>query len=532
MGSDVAPLTLPEGYNYDIADMVFKGGRLSSRRGDGIEIAQGANPAEFWIRAIYGLKTADLAASVIYTAGDKFFLWDGVSVSDITPTSGPGFHFEWYIDFVSSGVIISSPTQIPYLWATSTSPPYNPAVPYTQDSSWGWPGNRYARVIRSFQNFAIALLEQDEQGGTVPTPYRVRWSQPVGLAQIPIWEDNPAVLPGTVAGYSDRESHLGALVDCREYQAANLLFFEQGIVKMTYIGAANPAAVFRFDQFVTDDGCKQTGATVVTERGIVAAGQNSIYVTNGAVKQDLDFDQQLGSTTIRNSFYRQLVDNRSVKLHYNRRWREVYVFFGTDVTSTDPFRANKAFIYNVDRNAWSRLDLDSLLMANRFVTGIGRGFQFTGAAPQEIRQAGGDYTLTAIGDLVGPPYRSDIVRLGYDETESSDVNGDPFSCRFITGWFDLSKAFERPIKDMCVIREIVPIMIGDGQLQISYETKRHVWSEPINPEYSEVFDMMSDSYLSVDLPAFRYIRFTVQALDTKPFQPIGFDIDVIVEGDA
>lgn len=521
---DAVPSTLPQNYMSKLDDVQLVSGHPKSRRGDSYEISGGSVPWGFTVDGIFGVAQSNLRAGVVITADDTFWYWDGATVNDISASPSPSASSQWFMDYVGAGVIIVSPQNVPYLWAQSDAP-YSPAIPYTQQAAWAWPANRRAVNIRSYQNHLIALQteEDDGGGGSVPANFRVRWSNPGGIVTIPTWEEDLTVDPTTVASYIDLQTRFGALVDQRVFGSDNLLFFQTGVIRMTYQGAADPINIFKFTTFIEDDGCIATGATAVTPDGVVVVGQRSIYITNGAVKRDIDYDTNLGSPTVRDEIYSRINQSESVKLHYVARWKEVYLFCGG--SSGDRYRSDYCYIYNMERGGWSRMRInDNNQIIN--VYAVGTGFAFTGAA-NEVDRAAGDYLLAAHN-----LNNNAIMRLAWDRATSDRLDGSKIDSTMETDWLDLQTQMEQPRANVLWIREILPQIEGEGLVQIRLMAKQGNINSTESTVYTESFDCMSDFRLSVDIPGMRYVKLIVESLDTKPFTLIGYDLDVIVEDDA
>ena len=524
LARDAVITTYPQGFVNRFTDMVVDNGYPASRRGDAYFLPNTSLPWTNIPRVIYAIASSNLRAGIVFIERDNVWYYDGVDFSNISPTGGLAVNsWTWEADYVGAGVIMASPENVPLLWAQSDHP-YNPAVRYDDQAVWGWPTERTAVCIRSYQSYLVALLAKDlHNAASVDANFRIRWSNPGDIVTIPVWEDDLTVKPDTVAGYVDQETRFGALVDQRVFGADNLLFYQSGILRMTYAGSVDPINVFTFDTFREDDGCINTGATCVTPDGIFVVGQDSIYITNGSVKRDIDQDEEIGGTTVRDLIYGTLGEPVSVKCHYNPRWKEVYLLCGSD--GNVGTKKTRGYIYNLHRKAWSELrigDADGN-DAIQDVYGIGGGFNFT-AERQKIDRTEGLYTLMTT-------YTNDQPELlTFNQYQTSDgADNNPLRAIVRTDWMSLHEMAEQPRHKRIRLRKVFPLVECSTTVRVWVGRKQFgINSAEEWTDYGE-FDCVNDESISVDLAVGAYFAIQIgrgtDDTEVARFKVIGFDLD-------
>lgn len=209
-----------------------------------------------------------------------------------------------------------------------------------------WPASTYARVIRPYKNFLIAL---DVTKSGTRYPYIVKWSHPADPGTVPTsWDIADAT---KLAGEQTIAQSGGFLQDCLPLGDTNILYKSDAIWGMQLSGSLD---VFRFFEISGTVGALAPNCIAEFYRQHFVVGAADIFLFDGVRPRSII------SRKMRKWFYGVLdpdyYEKTVVTVNYSSR--EVWVcFVESGGTST---YLNKALIWNWERNNWTVKDLDEI----------------------------------------------------------------------------------------------------------------------------------------------------------------------------
>lgn len=262
---DVAPAEMvPQAWNVG-ENIRFDNGSVTSVRGDvslGLDLSSSEQP--IWAFAVS--ESIYTTVAWVLPAAPKAYAYYNGALSDITRVSGDytGDNYDrWSGGTLSSLLFLTNGVDVPQYWAD-----LNPAIPLVDLPNWQ--AGVYAKCLRSFKNFLIAL---DVTKASVRYRTMVKWSHPAdpGLPP-PSWDETDTTKDA--GEYSLTES-AGACVDAVPLRDALIIYKEDSVWGMQFIGGT---FIFRFYKIFSSFGMPQRDCAVEFQSGqhLVFSGDDLI----------------------------------------------------------------------------------------------------------------------------------------------------------------------------------------------------------------------------------------------------------------
>ena len=209
-----------------------------------------------------------------------------------------------------------------------------------------WPANFYAKVIRVYGDFLIALNITSPSGSF---PYTVKWSHPADPGAVPItWDESD---PTKLAGENTLSRTTGFVVDCLPLREVNIIYKTDSIWSMRL---TQSQLVFAFNEISTSLGA--IAVDCVRE----FFGQHFVVGANDIVLFDGNQLTSVINKRMRSLFYNDLSstywDKTYVTVNYPER--EIWICYvsGTSVNNYP----DKALIWSWERNSWTIKELPDI----------------------------------------------------------------------------------------------------------------------------------------------------------------------------
>ena len=277
----------------------------------------------------------------LYTGLTNAYARIGTSQTVVTRTpSYTSPESGWSGCLLNGLAILNNPFDIPQVWL-------NPGASVPLVNLPNWPATWRAGVLRSFRNYLVAL---DVTKNGVRDPHLVLWSHPADPRSVPVsWDISD---PTRDAGEFPLAETEGFIVDSKPLKGANLIYKEDGVFLMQFIGGN---FVFSLQKTLSEVNILAKNCIVtIGKRGDrhVVLGQEGLYVHDGATSENVL------TSRMRKYFTNKLNParyERSFLLH-NRAFTEVWACFPADNSDW----CNQALIWNYTTNSFSVRDLPNL----------------------------------------------------------------------------------------------------------------------------------------------------------------------------
>lgn len=281
----------------------------------------------------------------VYADGTAIYKTDGSTHTDITRLAGPytaGTYPRW-TGCVLGGVLLMNNH------GGSDYPQYYNGVAGKMADLTNWPVNTYAKVLRSFKQFAVALDITDASGNI---PYRILWSHPADPGTVPSsWNIADATKDAGDIPASETED---ILVDGRTLGEAFYVYKERSVWIMQYIGGQQIMSLNkRFDTF----GALSTDCVESIPEGHFVVARGDVIVHDGASYRSIISGKN------RDRLFNNMSNEYSdyTKAVVNKEYKEVWIFY-VEEGSAEPY-ANKALIWNWEEDSWTERDVPNVAYA-------------------------------------------------------------------------------------------------------------------------------------------------------------------------
>lgn len=308
-----------------------------------------------------------------------------------------------------------------------------------------WPATYRAKIIRPFKNYLIAL---NISANSVELPTVVKWSAPADPGEVPSTWD-PAD-PTNDAGENPLADTAGAIVDGKKLRDAFIIYKEDSVYSMRYIGGA---FVFQFQQLFDDVGMIAPNCAAEFDGKHFVVGRGDVYVHNGVSKQSvIDGDMK---DFLFNSVANANIQRTFVVPDYANT--EMWICFSQSTGATTTGYCDKACVWNWISDEWSVRDLPRLIGASSGVVD-----------PQEpdnwdADSASWDTDATVWGSQTYNPSKNKVVLLSnvdntiYVVGEVNSFNGVNF-----TSYVERSNLYFDDDLRMKSLTSLTPHMSGSG----------------------------------------------------------------------
>jgi len=324
---DIEPYRLPAGVWSDGLNMLFQRQKAQKAFGSQSFITSSTisprelffcplNQTGFWI---YPGLTAIYAYNI-----------DG-TMADISRTVGGAYTGTednlWSFCYLNGIAILSNNADLPQYWSPSLS---NDCAALTN-----WPAATYAKVIRSFKNFLIAL---DVTKAAGRYGQLVKWSHPADPNALPSsWDHTDAT---KLAGEFPLTKSVGSVMDCLPLGNSNVVYKEDAVWAMNFVGGQS---IFGFNPMFESFGILAQNCAAALPGQHIVATRDDLIAHNGvqakSILNERDKKWLFDHITI-SSYVR-------CRLVYWSTRGEVWFFFGFDGSSVP----NMALIWNESSGA-------------------------------------------------------------------------------------------------------------------------------------------------------------------------------------
>ena len=392
----------------------------------------------------------DGAYSMIIGSINKLYKYDGTNITDVTKTSNSttyGTSQRWQAEQLGSAVLFNNGAEKPQYLTTSGSRFAD--LP-------NWPSALTSRCIKPFKSFLIMMGYTD--GGT-EYPYTVRWSDEFDPVSVPT--DYDITSTTNLAGTNVLTGNYGVLVDQLPLGDSNILYAERGVFGMDLIGGT---LVFQFRDLFTDDGIINRGACAKMPNQHLVVGINDIYAHDGNQKKSL------ADKRVRKQFYSELDDKRSVFCQTVDERSEVWICY-SNASASDSRSANRALIYNWERDAFTFVDLPNC-RALTYSDKLGQAVTWA-----NITMTWGEITETW-QDINSSAEANNIKLFGIDFVNAKLLNmnsskgfaSQPFKAFLESPKLDFDTVIGKATNSIKQIGQILPQMQGTGTVEFSIGT--------------------------------------------------------------
>lgn len=451
----------------------------------------------------------DGSDSVIIGANNALYRYTGSAPADVTASayvSGYTNSPEWQMDQIGAGFLANNGSDKPqYMGPNDTRFADIP----------NWPTGLSTRSLRPFLSFLVMCGYTD---GSNEYPYTVRWGD----------EFDPTGVPGSyditsttnLAGENVLGGRFGKLVDSLPLAGTNIVYAERGSYAMSFIGAP---LVFAFRELFDDDGIINLGAVCAFENRHFVVGRDDIYIHDGSTKQSV------ASQRVKNTFYGDLADTRSVFVVHEPISNEIWVCYA-DKNSPDSRTANRAWVWNYSNNAWTTRDipgLRALTIGPNIGGGDGDGGQW------DTLEVAWD-TYGALWSEIGVSAEARATRLFgaghrdsklYAHNETFGASGAAYTSFLESPKIDLDAVLQRATQNKLQILRILPQVEGTGTLLVRVGSSDSPQG-PVAWKTTKSFNVETDHKVDTRVTG-RYLALRFESADANGYWTLGgLDIDV------
>ena len=444
--------------------------------------------------------------SLVYGSLTKLFKFDGSNHTNVSKTSDT-FQYSssarWQSVQVGQGLVFNNGSEPPqYLLPSGSRFADLP----------GWPSGMLTGCVKPYSSFLVCAGYEDSSGSY---PYTVRWSDEFDPTTVP--SDWSITSTTNLAGENYLSGHNGVLVDQLTLGSSNILYCENGVFAMDYIGAP---LVFSFREIFNDDGILNRGAAASFFNRHLVVGHNDIYVHDGVNKQSL------ADKRVRRLFYSLVADKRSVHCLEVPQRSEVWICFA-DNDATDSLTANRALVYNWAQDAWTFIDIPDIRSATVSDTVSSAGSWDSNSIAWDTSS---DYWSS-----IGSSTESSNLKLFAAGTESTEIyqmnNGysaddEPFLSFLEITKLDLDDVTGQATNTIKRINQVLPQISGNGTVNIQLG---HSNSPQEGVSWLPAVEYEIDTDHKVDIRSSgRYLALRIESQNTTGWWVLnGLDIEVL-----
>lgn len=497
LNKDYPAYDVPPDFYTDASNVKFLDG--AAERVDGYAQSYGTlDHAPLYLVPVY----LPLNFLIMYAGESVVSVSDGVQQFTITPAAG------WtgsLSDRITGGSLNALPflnnaKETPIYWDGNTS---NIMLPLP-----GWPAVTYAKALRPYKNFLIAMNLQ-ESGNDYPT--KLLWSNSAEPGAVPAeW----TAAADNDAGDAILASLPGGLVDGLALRDAFVIYKTQGCYLMQYVGG-NDVMVFR--ELFANVGMLAPGCAVEVK------GTHFVLTDGDLVRHDGNTAQSVINERMRDWLFSDIDgDNGEMTyLTHNATQSEIWICYPSSGSSV----CDKALIYNYEADTYgiralpdcphitggiigSELLIDTWDEAGDFAnetwTTIERIWNRKGYTPTADGLIMAGYTASELYDVAAADTADGATMAAYVTRESLDL-GDP----------------ER----LKLVRRVWPRITGTAgdtiELTVGYQMEAGdaiTYGTPVS------FTIGTDEHLSVFSKG-RYLSFKWSDTSNNKWKLHGFDVE-------
>jgi hypothetical protein len=274
----------------------------------------------------------------IYAGLADVYATDGTAHKKISKAGGyvASEALGWNGGVIGGIPVLNNGINAPQMWS-----PVDFATPGLMEDLTGWPAVTHARIVRVYQNYLVALWITKS---SVEFPHLVKWSHVADSGNVPSsWDETDPTLDAGENTLGETSDHL---VDCKPLRDVNVIYKEDSIWGMSYIGGL---FVFRFWNITKEIGMpSRRSAAEVRGRHIVFGADDIVQ-----------HDTQQVQTIVDRRMRRWINSNRDPDgiglsfVVYNSRSNEMWFCFPENGAA----RPTLAAIWNTQENVWGVREL-------------------------------------------------------------------------------------------------------------------------------------------------------------------------------
>lgn len=256
---------LPLNIWSDGKNVRFYEGMVESFLGDILHLTPSQQP-----RLLYFVKTPTLNAALVYLSLTDAFAVSSAVETEITRLASDYAATDntpWSATYLSGIPVFNNYVDLPQYWSPVSLAQRLQNLP-------NWNATHRCKVIRAFKEFLVALHIKK---GTTEYPYMVKWSHAADPGAVPSsWDEAD---PTKLAGEKDIGDSPGYLVDCLEMGDINVIYKEDAVWSMAFIGGRQ---VFQFRKLFPEFGIFGPGCVVGFERKHAVLSADDFIIHDGA----------------------------------------------------------------------------------------------------------------------------------------------------------------------------------------------------------------------------------------------------------
>lgn len=279
---------------------------------------------------------------------DYFWMYGGASTvsvvgtsgshNDITPASGVTATYDenWNHGIINGVPYMNNVAQNPIWWDGQTG---NLMTDLT-----GWPANTKAKVIRTFNNYLLAL---DLTESSNDFPNRLRWSSSADAGAVPqSWDETDPTLD---AGLTTLAGTQGPLIDCLQLYEDNIIYKNDSAFVMSFVGGQQ---IFSFRELFHDIGILARNCVAYWKGRHAIFTQDDIMIHDGRTAQSI-VDKRMRSYVFNSMDFENATKSFVVPYH---KKDEIWYCFPNGESGTDGL-PNIALVWNYKDDKHSLRDL-------------------------------------------------------------------------------------------------------------------------------------------------------------------------------
>ena len=455
--------------------------------------------------------------SIVIGTANKIYNYNGSTVRDVTGSSGTYSNTtRWQSAQMGSGIVFNNGADIPkYINKTNLS-----GSGLFADIT-NWPTTLNTKSVKPYKSFLV-LAGYSESSSAYKT--RVRWSDEFDPSGVPQSYD-PTVATN-LAGFNELGGENGDLKDQLSLGNTNILYAENGVYAMDFIGAP---LVFSFRELFSDQGIINRGACADFDGKHLVVGTSDIYVHDGNTKRSV------ADLKVRNEFYKTLNDAKSVFCHSNPINSEIWICFADKYATKDAsdvsYSPNRCLVYNWTNDAFTFKDLPNtrdMCQADILSQGADTGTWgdtalntswnsdttwWSNSSLEDVASEMGLFSVNHTGKK--------LQRMNY----TTGFNGSPFDAKLETTKIDLDNVLGTSNSTIKHIRGVLPQIKGSGVVLITVGVS-DTPNDAVSWGYSKAYNIETDYKIDVRLSG-RYLAFKFSSYSaTDAWSISGMDIDV------
>jgi len=204
----------------------------------------------------------------VHASAAKVFVDDGVTRTEITPTSAPTGSFDnrWSGGVYSGNLVMNNGVDVPTYWGGNVA---NDLV-----SLPGWNSAWRAQIIRPFKEYLLAF---NVTKSSTNYPYMVKWSAAGVPGSMPSsWDETDLTKD---AGEKDLSETTDLIVDALPFGDGLIVYKQRSMFQVSFIGQPY---IFRFQRLQGSDGLMAPGCVTDTPVGHVFVSNGDVMLFNGS----------------------------------------------------------------------------------------------------------------------------------------------------------------------------------------------------------------------------------------------------------